>query len=285
MSGTDAPSRGMSGHEEFDELAAAHVLHALEPDEDRAFLEHADDCALCRDVLSELTVVAANLAGGVAAIEPPPRLRDSILAAAAGPAGRPPERMPESRSGGARASRAGSRRRHRRPDPVRALIAVMAVVVALALVGGLVAWGAIESGRAADRQTALRQRDAQLQQRDAQLEQRNALLAGLVGPGTRTVSLSPKQGAGAEVVIAGPRVRVVTAGLTANDPARATYVLWAINAAGTPVGVRAFDVDSRSVTLVDVGTVAPAVAGAKGFAISLEPGRTVPAAPTDIVLS
>ncbi|MGF7238589.1 MAG: hypothetical protein ACQSGP_27065, partial [Frankia sp.] len=83
MSGADRTGRSMTGHEEFDELAAAHVLHALDPDEDRVFLDHADDCALCRDVMSQLTVVAASLASGVAAVEPSPELRDSILAASA----------------------------------------------------------------------------------------------------------------------------------------------------------------------------------------------------------
>ncbi|MGF7238253.1 MAG: anti-sigma factor domain-containing protein, partial [Frankia sp.] len=185
-----------------------------------------------------------------------------------------PERASRVRARGGRVSRAApravSRRRHRGSNSVRMLVAVVVVIAALGLVGGLAAWGAVESGRAADRQTALQQRDA--------------LLAGLVSSDARTVALLGTQGAGAAIVINGSRVRVVTSGLTANDPTRDTYVLWAINAAGPLTGVRAFDVGSRAVTLVNVGTVAPAVSGAKGFAISLEPGRTMPTAPSRLLL-
>jgi hypothetical protein len=278
----------MAGHEEFDELAAAHVLDALDAEEDRRFVEHAEGCALCQDVLRDLSRVAATLAGGVAAVEPPDRLRASLLAAAlverppAAGSAAPPEigpggpDSPDGRdaTGGRRergaAGPPGSRRRHRRSKPVRTVAAVVAAVLALALVGGLAAWGAVQSGRASDRLTALRQRDA--------------VLAGLARPGARTVALPGKNGASAEVVIAGREVFMVTSGLASNDPARTTYVLWAITAAGKPAGVRAFDVGTRPVTLVDAGAVDTGVSTAKAFAVSLEPGRTVPAAPSKVVL-
>jgi anti-sigma-K factor RskA len=61
------------------ELAAAHALDALDPDERRAFEEHLASCERCRAEVAELQEAAAALAYGVDAAEPPPRLRERLL--------------------------------------------------------------------------------------------------------------------------------------------------------------------------------------------------------------
>ncbi|HJU36789.1 MAG TPA: anti-sigma factor [Gaiellaceae bacterium] len=65
------------------DLTAAYALDALDPDEAEAYERHLSRCAECREQLAELNETAANLAFGGVAPAPPPRLRESILDAAA----------------------------------------------------------------------------------------------------------------------------------------------------------------------------------------------------------
>ncbi|MDX6479519.1 MAG: hypothetical protein QOG85_29 [Gaiellaceae bacterium] len=65
------------------ELTAAYALDALEPDEAQAYEEHLGQCEECRAQLAELNEAATALAFGAVSPAPPPRLRESILAAAA----------------------------------------------------------------------------------------------------------------------------------------------------------------------------------------------------------
>jgi anti-sigma-K factor RskA len=87
--------------EHVDELIAGQALYALSPaDEERVAL-HVAECDRCRRQLREAEALAASLAYAVPAAEPPPDLRDRVLAAVepvveAGPA-RPAEVRPELR--------------------------------------------------------------------------------------------------------------------------------------------------------------------------------------------
>src|SRR5579859_3900887 len=65
------------------DLTAAYALDALEPDEAQAYEEHLGQCEQCREQLAELNEPVAALAFGAVAPAPPPRLRESILSAAA----------------------------------------------------------------------------------------------------------------------------------------------------------------------------------------------------------
>lgn len=65
------------------DLTAAYALHALSPDEAEAYERHLSQCDGCREQLAELNESAAALAYGAVAPAPPPRLRTSILEAAA----------------------------------------------------------------------------------------------------------------------------------------------------------------------------------------------------------
>jgi anti-sigma-K factor RskA len=65
------------------DLTAAYALDALEPEEAEAYERHLSRCEECREQLAELTETSSALAYGSAAPAPPPRLRESVLEAAA----------------------------------------------------------------------------------------------------------------------------------------------------------------------------------------------------------
>lgn len=65
------------------DLTAAYALDALDPDEAEAYERHLSQCEECREQLAELNESATALAFGAVAPAPPPRLRESILDAAA----------------------------------------------------------------------------------------------------------------------------------------------------------------------------------------------------------
>jgi len=61
--------------------AVGHAFSALEPDEDRAVLEHLPHCAECRRALDEALEIVAALGAAVPSVEPPARLRGRVLEA------------------------------------------------------------------------------------------------------------------------------------------------------------------------------------------------------------
>jgi anti-sigma-K factor RskA len=69
-------------HERVHELTAAYALHALRPEEERAFEAHLSRCSECREELASFDDTAAALAYGVDAPAPPAALRERILAQA-----------------------------------------------------------------------------------------------------------------------------------------------------------------------------------------------------------
>jgi anti-sigma-K factor RskA len=73
----------MSDHEELESSIAPWVLGAVEGDEADAIRLHVEGCASCRESLARLRRVAGVLAVEVDEVEPPARLRERILAAAA----------------------------------------------------------------------------------------------------------------------------------------------------------------------------------------------------------
>lgn len=65
------------------DLTAAYALDALDADEAEAYERHLGQCEDCREQLAELNGAATALAFATVAPAPPPRLRGSILEAAA----------------------------------------------------------------------------------------------------------------------------------------------------------------------------------------------------------
>lgn len=297
--------------------AVAFALHALEPDEEAALREHLAGCPSCQATVSDTARTAATLAAAIDQVEPPARLREHILtqaaqipqvpqspqspqigsgltpdearAAAPGPdrsatgAGGPSSIRPgggPDRSGSRRPTAATrSRRRRDRSGPGRRrqqiVVGALALVavIAVAGVGGLAAY------------------TVQLQQqRDAQIAQSQALAAALTQldrPGTSHATLSTSDGERVGAVVAGASARtVVTAGLPVNDRATSIYVLWGVSADAAPHPIGTFDVDPAAPG-PGVHQLGPPGQGQSfiGYAISLEPGRVAPTAPTEVVAS
>jgi anti-sigma-K factor RskA len=278
------------------EQAVGWALHALEPDEEIIVERHVPTCADCSAAVHDTQAVMTELATAVEQVDPPARLRASILdAAAATPQLRPqvanqPPPMPAPRSpraarptgpagpapSGPRPTSPPSGGRSRRLSPGRLVMAAVAAVAVVA-VGGL-----------GIRTVQLQQQTVQLQQQldtaSTQVSNTTALVQDLARPGNSHALLARPDGtAVAAVVLAGSQRTVYTIGLAANS-ADQTYVLWGLkdtSSAPQPLGV--FDVDERDVSPQTVGSPDRQPFGA--YAISLEPGRTPPAVPTDVVAS
>jgi hypothetical protein len=259
----DGPSPCPLGEE-----AVAFAIHALEPDEELAMRAHIERCGSCFETVRETELVAAAMAGSVEQVDPPRRLRTNILAMAA----ETPQARPAPGSGSADPVQPHPRfAARRRPNLTRARV-LLAVAAAAAVVGvgGLGAY------------------TVQVQQeRDALAAQAQAL-AGIVtrldAPGSAHATLSTDSGQPVAAVLVTTAGRtVVTAGLSPNDTGDTTYVVWGIGE-GDPRPLAAFDVTAAGPGVHELG-------GAGGeppfaaYAVSLEPGRTMPAAPTIVVAS
>lgn len=72
----------MQSHEELAGLAEGYVLSALEPDEREAFVAHLATCPICPRRVGELQTVAGLLPLLAEEREPPPHLKQRVLAAA-----------------------------------------------------------------------------------------------------------------------------------------------------------------------------------------------------------
>lgn len=70
----------IENHDPRAELIGAYVLDALTPEETEAFEDHLAECEVCRREVHELRRVTTVLPLGVEQVEPPPGLRDRILA-------------------------------------------------------------------------------------------------------------------------------------------------------------------------------------------------------------
>ncbi len=267
------------------EQAFGWALHALEPEEEINVERHVRTCSECRAAVRDAEAVMAQLATGVEQVDPPARLRGSILdAAAATPQVRPqtaeqrapaPRQPRAARPAGAAGPVPDNPRptsptpRSRRITPGRLVAATMAAVAVVAI-GGL------------GLRTVQLQR--QLATASSQVSSTTALVQDLARPGYSHALLARPDGtAVAAVVVAGSQRTVYTIGLTANS-ADQIYVLWGLkNASSAPQPLGVFDVNESDAGPQTVGSPGPQPFGA--YAISLEPGRTPPAVPTDVVAS
>ncbi len=277
------------------ELAVAWVLHALEPDEDAVFAAHLGECPGCLRIVAETEEVTTLLGSAVPVVDPPPSLRERILSAAAeepspsaseasflASSDRKPPSSSDSTdrkapsSGDATVVPLGRHRRDggrsRRFSRVTAGIAVAAVLALVVAIGGLVA---------ANRSLG-EQRDA-AQAQAARGQEVVALLDAASRPGNPHAVLATPDGAVVGLVVdRGRGPEVLASGLAPNDGDH-TYVLWGL-ANGTPVGLTAFEMSGSGPVVQSVPSVEAAGPFA-GFAVSLEPGHTVPATPTQVVAS
>ncbi|MEI4270919.1 anti-sigma factor [Klenkia sp. LSe6-5] len=276
-------------HEQFDEMAVGWALHALEPEDEAVFGQHLDGCARCARTVSDTGEVMAAMATDLPAAEPSPALRDRLRAAVAeteqvpGAAGRPagddvaaapaPQVAQPSVADVADVvalPRHGARTR--RPSRTRGWrgVAPRAVLAAgVAAVLGLGVWNV----------TLVRDRDAAQATAASQASMMSALLA----PGEVTVAPMEHDGRTVATVVARDgQAQVVVDGMSVNDTATSTYVLWGVTADG-PEALGTFDVVSGATDLRTVGSEATGLGDFSAYAISLEPGRQAPTEPTDVV--
>ena len=124
----------MSDHEELESSVAAWVLGAVDEAEAEAIRSHVEGCASCRQLVGRLRRVASALPLAVEELNPPPRLRDRVLAGATvSQPDAPPTavrvRRPEPKKVPAPSPAAGARRIPSYALAAVALIALLAGVI------------------------------------------------------------------------------------------------------------------------------------------------------------
>lgn len=253
-------------HARFEELAAGHALHALEPEDEQAFLAHLPGCARCEADLAEHTATLAHLAYAPAPADPPPSLLDGIRAGVLA-SGRevsfpeqaaPVEAVDE-------LSRARDRRRMHRATTWMGIAAAAALVISLGV------WN-----------TSLRQdRDEQ----DAWGERMRQAVSQLRDNDTDTVPLLGDDGQVVAVaLVRGDEMSLVVDGLPVND-AGTTYVLWGESEYGDKRAVGAFDVTKTELDVLAGMRVQNGVSDVRRFMVTREQGDAAPPIPTLPVLA
>ena len=265
------------------ELAVAWVLHCLEPDEDAEFGDHLGDCPACLQIVAETEEVTALMGTAPAPAAPPASLRSRILEAAEadGVSDGTSQTLDVSQAPRSDDSRSDDSRsddgvvvpmRRRWVRRATAGIAVAAAAALVVVIGGLVN---------ANRDLA-DQRDAAAARAEQSGRVVQVLEAASRSGTPHAVLATPDGGFVGLVVERGRGPELLAAGLTPND-ADHTYVLWGLDGE-TPVGLGTFDMSGSGPVTTSVPST-PAGTRFAGFAVSYEPGRTVPATPTQVVAS
>jgi anti-sigma-K factor RskA len=233
----------MTTHDAWDELAAGHALHALEPDEELRFNEHLATCDECTKVLREHELVAAQL-GALAYADDDEDVSvpewSTIRTAVVG------KSVPTSLD---------ARRQAKRRQPRILAAAAAAVVIAAA---GLAVWQT--------RGTSTSPAERALQSCRHQA-------------GCTVVRLHASRGADpAVVLVSADRVTMVP--LAMKPPAQGKqYVLWQLLRSGAPTPVAeitdASDPTSAGLVMSYADTAA--------FAVSVESASVPPSQPTQVV--
>jgi hypothetical protein len=290
VSGNAVPRGG--DHEHYDELAVGWALHALEPEDEAVFARHLPDCTRCARTIAETVEVMAALATDLPAAEPSDELRRRLRAAVEEteqvqrpvlpidqPGRRAAEPVAEWTSPVQRRASAPAPPPAAEPEPwptavprqgwrSRAPQALLAAAVAAVLALGV--WDvSLLAGRDQAREVAAEQ---------------HQIVDALMAPGQATIApVSNRDGhAVATVVARHGQVQVVTWGLDMNNRSATTYVVWGMQQ-DSPVALGTFDVVTARMDLRTVGSDKTGLDGYSGYAISIEPGRTAPRAPSDIV--
>lgn len=250
--------QSLTAHCPLTELAVGWALHALEPAEEALVAAHLLDCSECTRTVGETERVGAALGLSIPEVAPSPELERRVLAVtSAGTAPVIPLKQPTAR-----------------PTAVmQPFSRVLAAAAAMVLVAASVALGIRVVQLDGERDQAVRQSTAMFE-----------AIQRVADPESVRVPLVTEDGRTMGMVLAGHgEVTVVATGLPDNRLADQTYVLWGLDHAA-PTPLTTFDVAPDAPVLHDV----PSVLGAgefTGYAVSLEPGRHMPAAPTTVVAS
>jgi anti-sigma-K factor RskA len=260
---------GLHDHTRFDELAVGHALSALEPEEERVFLQHLATCAACERNVQEHRETLTLLALSADPADPPPSVLEGIRAGMAGDTRTGPPAAPPSvplqgahSLDEARARRSGRSTRN---------LQWVGAAAAAALVLSLGAWNLV-----------LRDdRDAAEQYGDRLA----AAVRDLAEPGSTSVPLETDDGSVVAVaVVQDSEVSLVVDGLEPNDSGT-TYVLWAQDRTGGVRPVGAFDVEQSQVDVVEDLPVEGGVESVTAYLVSNEQGDEPPPTPGGPVLA
>jgi anti-sigma-K factor RskA len=265
-------------HARYDELAAGYALDALDAQDEADFAGHLPDCSRCQDAVARFTEITAALADTAPPAEPSPDLGDRIMAAVArepAPAGSQLE-QPEQAEQPAPSRLAPVRRLHGSPRPAahrtsprsarprRPLrVAAASAAAAAALITGGATYAGLQGSGGAPQPPS----------------------AGCVQARTcREIVLTDasSRAPAARLIVADGTAWLVPSGLKSDNTAQQVYVLWQITGGHTPLAVGSFDVRGQHAggRPIRVGSLTVPYSGTWAFAVSLEHGRTIPAAPS-----
>ncbi|MFL6138923.1 MAG: zf-HC2 domain-containing protein [Frankiaceae bacterium] len=240
-------------HARWQELAVGHAVSALDPADDRAIQAHLEGCADCRALVGETERTMAELAGTVPAAAPPPGLRARILDAARRDDAGADDRQPTSLPPLPRTAR-WSR------GPLRLAAAAAVVLLALVAVG---TWRLLDGGPSGAARTVAER------------------CAAVRCP---TVPLTSGARVVADAMVLDDVVYLRPVQLPRNDAGRDEYVLWRLAPGTPPAVVGGFDVSGEGTDSVEVGRLAVPLSDVSQLAITREPGRVPPPAPTTAVV-
>jgi len=241
------------------ELAVGWALHALEPAEESLIAAHLPDCPECTRTVAETAQVGATLGLSLPEEVPSTALEQRVLAVTTSAAAPiiPLVKLPQ------RSENAGMARRYR----MLAAAASMVLVVASVGLGIRVV-----------------QLDGERDQAERQVVALSDVVDRVADPGSAKVSLIAPDGRTKGFVLAGrDDVVVVPTELPVNRVSDQIYVLWGLRH-DAPTALRGFDVSDN----VPVPDAVPSAAEAEQFtayAVTLEPGRQAPAAPTTDIIA
>lgn len=260
-------------HDEVVDLTAAFVLGALDEDEMAAVRAHVASCADPHPELDELGGMVAVLLAGLRPVEPPPALKDRIMAAAAADleARRREAAQPEGAAPPAAIEDAPVPARPTGPvllsrQPRLSWALGLAAVLAIALLGG---WNL--------------SLQAQLSETQAYGRQVAAVLDAAAQPGALTAVMKSTAGEGATglaAVAPDGTMRIAMRDL-APTTGREVYEAWAILPESAPVALGGFQVGPNGVGYFETGGL-PTQAGVV-LALTREPGPGATAPSSDPV--
>ncbi len=265
-----------NSHTRYEELAAGHALHALEPEDEQAFVAHLAGCARCERDLAEHEATLAHLAYAPDAAEPPPSLlvgiRAGVLASgreATFPDG--PGPVAQQPASDAAPVQLADARRERDARKLRRAGLWMGLAAAFALVVSLGAWNVLlQQDRDEQDEWGDRMRLAVEQLRD---------------DATDTVPLHGDDGdVVAVALVSGQEMSLVIDGLPVND-AGTTYVLWGESRYGDKRAVGAFDVTDGELDVLGGMKIQAGISDVTRFMVTHEKGDSAPPIPTLPVLA
>lgn len=241
------------------ELAVGWALRALEPAEESMVAAHMPECPACTSTAEETEKVGATLGLSIPEALPSAELEQRILSVTGTRWTAPVVAL---------APVTPPLRHSTMPSWLRiGELAAAVILVAAAVVLGV----------------RVVQLNGELNQAQRQVADTSEVIQSAADPAAVPVPLFAKDGRAVVgmVLASRGRVSVVSTHLPNNQAEAQTYVLWGLTG-GAPIALAVFDVASQTPRL----HVVPAAAAAgtfTGYAVSLEPGRRAPEAPTDVV--